>query len=150
MMRMTGVAMMAGTIGMALHLTGLVWMFGMEAIEAAQFVQSVFQTAAATQMMQAGIPELLLGTCVQWIAAVVSALTYLLVARAVPMLFDFAMTFGAIYGALVFLIFNFVLPGWIDPAFSPPPFTSQVAQLGAQALLFGVPMAWSSKMMMRG
>lgn len=150
MMRMTGVAMMVGTIGMAMHLAFLVWTYGVQALEAAQIVRSALSTAAAVQMMQAGLPEILLGTGVQWIASVVSAFMFLIVTRIVPMLFHFAMTFGAIYGAAAYVVFNVVLPAWIDPAFAAPPLTGQIAQIVAQAALFGVPMAFTSKMMMRG
>jgi predicted Kef-type K+ transport protein len=148
MMRMAGVAMMAGTVGLAFHLAYQIAILGMQALETAQLVQAVLETSLGQSMMSMGAPLAFLGTCIQWVVAFIAALVYVLAARVIPFLFSFPMSLGAVYGFGVSIVSSYVLPLWLDPNLQLPPLAGQLAGLGVQALLFGIPMAFTAKTMM--
>lgn len=149
MMRMTGAAMMAGSAAVALHLLFQVFLFGMQALEATQLVEAVLDTTIGRSMAESGAPTLVLGTGIQWATGVALAFAYVVAARVVPVLFEFPMAIGMVYGAAAYVFTNFVLPLWIDPSLQLPPLANQFAGLATQAILYGVPMVFAAKMIMR-
>lgn len=149
MMRMTGVSMMAGTIGLVLHVIYQVSVYGMQALESLQLVQAVLDTSFGGMMLSMGAPLAVIGTLVQWGVAVTAAFGYVVAARIVPLLFHFPMSLGALYGMGVFAVSNYAVPLWLDPGLQLPPLTGQLAGMCAQALLYGIPMAFTAKTMMR-
>lgn len=145
---MLGAMMMGGTLAAVLHTAYVLWMYGMTGLSALEAVRMASSTGMGRGLLEGGLSEVAFGMGVQWVFALASSFVFLLLSYAFPAMLRSAMLFGPLYGLAVFGIMTYALPMWAGAAFSAPPLASLATDALAQALLFGLPMAMTGRMMM--
>lgn len=142
-----GAAMVGGTLAAVLHTAYVVWMYGMTGLWALETVRMAATMSMGRGLLESGISDAVFGMGVQWVVALASSLVFLAGSLLFPAMLRSAMVFGPLYGLAVYAITSVGLPMLGGAAFSVPPLASLLADAAAQALLFGLPIVMTGRMM---